>query len=170
MGEEMIYRGPTKSDLDGYLSFINELAGENTYIKAEKQTRKKERKWLDGQLKAIRKRDTVMVLAEAGGKLVGNCGIARRAAYRRVRHSAVFGISVLKKWRGRGIGETLARKAIARAKKRMNIGLLTLSVMANNPVAQKLYRKLGFREFGRCPKAFWFKGKYVDEIYMYKSL
>ena len=51
------YRPPKKSDMEGLLAFINELADEDTYIKAERQTRPKERKWLDAQLKAIGKKN-----------------------------------------------------------------------------------------------------------------
>ena len=165
----MIYRAPRKGDLDGFLALINELADEDTYIMTGRQTRVKERKWLDEKLRAIRKRNAVMVVAESGGGIIGNCMIQRRSEYPRTRHAATLGISVLKAHRGRGTGKELMRRATALAKRRMGVKLLMLTFMANNPVASGLYRKLGFREFGRCPKAFWFKGKYVDEIYMYKS-
>lgn len=166
--ENVAYRGPKKGDAKGLLAFINELAAEDTFIKMERQTLAKERKWLGGRLADIRGRNSAMVVAEAGGKIVGNCGISRRAVYKRVRHVAIFGISVLKGYRGRGIGEELARRAISEARRRMGVKMLTLTVMANNPVAQKLYGKLGFKKCGVCPRAFWYRGKYVDEIMMYR--
>lgn len=167
---KLIYRAPKKTDVAGLLAFINELAGEDTYIMAERQTIKKERKWLDEQLKAIRRRNAVMIVAEVDGKIAGNCQIRRRAAYKRVRHTGTVGVSVLKKFRGMGIGEMLMRKTMAEAEKRMGVGLLTLSAFANNPIAPNLYRKLGFRECGRLPGAFLFRGKYVDEIYMFRKV
>jgi len=166
----IIYREPRKSDLDGMLAFINELAGEDTYIMTGRQTRPKEKKWLDGQLKAMRKRNAAMAVAEGGGRIVGVCGINRRSEYPRARHAATLGVSVLKAFRGKGIGEGLMRRAMALAKKRLGAKLLTLSVFANNPIAPRLYRKMGFRQFGRCPGMFSFRGKYVDEIYMYCRL
>ena len=167
---KIIYRAPKKSDLDGLLAFINELASEGTYVAAEKHTRAEERKWLDGVLAGIRKKDEVMVVAEAGGKIIGNCGIKRREKRKMMRHAGIFGISVLKKYRGKGIGETLARKVLAQAKGKMGLKLVILSALANNPVAPNLYRKMGFREYGRLPKAFLFKGKYVGEIDMFREL
>lgn len=168
---KVTYRAPKRSDLDGLLSFVNGLVDEDTFIQMDKRfTKKEERKWLDEKLKLIRKRDAVMILAESGNRLVGNCIISRRTRSRKVRHFATLGISVRKGFRGRGIGEALARRAMALAKKRMGTTLLTLTCFANNRVARNLYRKLGFRKCGRYPGAFYFKGRYVDEIMMYKRL
>ena len=167
---KVIYRSPKKSDLGGLLAFVNELAEEGTYVAAEKHTRAEERKWLDGVFLRIRKKDEVMVVAEADGKIIGNCGIRRREARKMMRHTGIFGISVLKKYRGRGIGETLTRKVLAQAKKEMGLRLVILSALANNPVAPDLYKKMGFREYGRLPKAFLFKGKYIGEIGMFREL
>jgi RimJ/RimL family protein N-acetyltransferase len=167
---KIIYRTPKKTDLDGLLSFVNELTDEDTYVTVEWQTRNKEKKWLEDQLKAIRKKNLVMIVAEVDGKIVGNCEIRRRAAYKRVRHIGTFGIMVRRKFRGKGIGERLMKTTMADAKKRMGVGLLTLSVLANNPIAPKLYKKMGFRECGRLPRAFLFMGKYIDEIYMFRGI
>lgn len=167
---KIIYRTPKKTDLGGLLSFVNELADEDTYVTVERQTRKKEKKWLEDQLKAIRKKNLVMVVAEIDGKIVGNCEIRRRAVYRRVRHIGTVGIMVRRKFRGKGIGERLMKTTMAEAKKRIGVSLLTLSVLANNPIAPKLYKKMGFRECGRLPGAFLFREKYFDEVYMFKKV
>lgn len=165
------YREPKKSDLAALLSYINELYDENTFIGMDRQTLKSERVWLAERLKRIQKKSAVTVLAVADGEVVGNCSINLQFKFKRRKHvSASMGIAVLKAWRGKGIGETLARKALALAKKRMKINFLTLSHLGGNKVARNLYLKLGFKECGLHPKVFWYRGKWVDEILMYMKL
>lgn len=43
-------------------------------------------------------------------------------------------------------------------------------VFANNDGARGFYRKMGFRESGRIPKAIFYKGRYVDQVLMYLDL
>lgn len=169
--ERVIYRAPKRPDLDSLLSFVNDLVDEDTFVKIDKRfTRKEEKKWLDEKLNLIRERDAVMVLAESGGRVVGNCMITRRTRSRKAWHSATFGISVRKEFRGRGIGEGLARRAVALARKRMRVTLLMLTCFANNRAGLSLYEKLGFSVCGRYPGAFYYRGKCVDEMLMYRRL
>jgi len=168
-----VYRELKMGDVDALVRFANELVAEDTFVLIDKKmTKKFEKKWVLGQLKRIRKRDAVTLLAESDGRIVGNCGIRRKmrgdVRCGRIGHSADFGISVSKDYRGHGVGETLARKTIALAKKRLGIRLLTLTHFANNKIAHGLYLKLGFRDCGKWPKALKFRGKYVDEVLMYK--
>ena len=48
--------------------------------------------------------------------------------------------------------------------------IITLEVFENNPVAQEMYKKFGFREFGKLPEGIAYKGQYIDRIYMYKKI
>ena len=59
---------------------------------------------------------------------------------------------------------------LAEGKKLPSLQMVTLGVYANNPRAIHLYKKLGFKNYGTVPKAIHHKGKYVDEILMYKNL
>ncbi len=168
--EKVVYRGLRASDLDTAVAFVNELVAEDTYLAVDrKYSRREEKKWLNSTLKAIKAQNEARVVAEVDGKMVGACHVARRADFNRARHSGTFGISVLKKWRGKGIGTELARRTIAKAKK-IGIRLMLLSYFENNPFAPGFYRNMGFRECGKWPKAILFRGKYVDEIMMYKQL
>jgi ribosomal protein S18 acetylase RimI-like enzyme len=57
-----------------------------------------------------------------------------------------------------------------KAKKELKLELLTLSVYSHNKIAQKLYKILGFRKTGILPRGAKRKGKYFDDITMYKVL
>ncbi len=48
--------------------------------------------------------------------------------------------------------------------------MITLNVFANNPVAMKLYKKMGFKKFGSLPKSVLHRGKYIGNDYMYLNL
>lgn len=52
----------------------------------------------------------------------------------------------------------------------MKIEMVRLNVFSRNKLAQKLYRKIGFKYAGKIPKGTKRKGKYQDDIIMYKVL
>ena len=52
----------------------------------------------------------------------------------------------------------------------MNLRMLELSCFANNPRALNLYEKMGFREVGRIPGKYFYKGGYIDSVEMIKEL
>jgi RimJ/RimL family protein N-acetyltransferase len=56
------------------------------------------------------------------------------------------------------------------AKEFLDLKLVYLFVFANNKRARYFYRKVGFRDCGRIPKAILYKGKYVDQVFMYVDL
>ena len=62
-------------------------------------------------------------------------------------------------------------KVIEEAKKRLKgLRIIRLSVFGNNPIAQKLYKKMGFSEYGKLPKGLLHKDAFIDHIYMYKEI
>ncbi len=69
-----------------------------------------------------------------------------------------------------GIGEILAKKVLELAKKELKIKIVILDVFENNIPAINLYKKLGFKIYGKLPKGMKYKGRYVTKICMYKEL
>lgn len=51
-----------------------------------------------------------------------------------------------------------------------NIKIIELEVFGNNPIAKKLYEKLGFAEYGRLPSGIEHREKFVDAVMMYKKI
>lgn len=97
------------------------------------------------------------------------CGLATLylQPYRRIAHQCEFGIIVGENYRGRGyhVGEQLLTRLIELAKNDFRIELLHLQVYGENP-AMRIYRRFGFREFGRQNR--WLKDHeaYVSRVFM----
>jgi RimJ/RimL family protein N-acetyltransferase len=85
---------------------------------------------------------TVMLVAEAGGELVGQLDL-RLARY----GVADLGMLVAAGWRRRGVGSALLAEAIDRARK-AGAHKLALQVWPHNAAALALYERFGFRREG----------------------
>ena len=85
--------------------------------------------------------------------------------YRKLAHQCEFGIIVGEGYRGKGVGSQLLTSLMQLAKDNFKIELLHLQVYAENP-AIHLYKRFGFREFGR--QSHWIKdeGVYVGRVFM----
>ncbi len=120
-----------------------------------------------------RKRDNpaeILILAELNGEIVGNIDfhVGNR---QRTAHAGEFGMGMLPKVRGRGLGTLLLNKLIAWANDVPQLEKINLRVISNNPRAMALYRKLGFVEEGRRAREIKYSdGSYADEILMGKLL
>lgn len=99
------------------------------------------------------------------------CGIATlyMQAYKKLAHQAEFGIIVAPGFRGKGIGTFLIKSLMRLAKEQFRVELLHLQVYAENP-AIRLYKRMGFREFGK--QSHWIKetDRYVARIFMERFL
>ena len=99
------------------------------------------------------------------------CGIATLylQAYKKLLHQAEFGIIVGPGFRSKGIGTFLIKRLMRLAKEQFRLELLHLQVYAENP-AMRLYRRMGFREFGK--QSHWIKeeDRYVGRIFMERFL
>jgi [ribosomal protein S18]-alanine N-acetyltransferase len=91
----------------------------------------------------LRRGDSELVVAIAGGVVIGY------AVLWCVLDQAELGnVAVTAGWRGRGIGECLVEEMIRRADRR-GVREIFLEVRPSNPVARRLYERLGFAMVGR---------------------
>lgn len=166
-GTVVTFREPVIDDLRQLMSFINSFVEEpmSGILMNKKVTLKSERSWLEGQLRDIKAKTTFIFLAELDGRVVGSCHMSRLAS--KHSHRASIGIALIKDVRGKGLGECLMRRTIEVGSKRMkNLECIELSTFAYNERAQSLYKKLGFKEFGRVPRAVKEGDMYFDELLM----
>jgi len=101
-----------------------------------------------------------------GGRLVGSAGVYRDRHVKMAHRARVWGMYVTPAARGRGLGEELLLRAIEVARAWAGVNSIGLSVSANAPPALRLYRKLGFVEWGVEPATIVVDGEAYNEIHM----
>jgi RimJ/RimL family protein N-acetyltransferase len=109
--------------------------------------------------------NSIMLVAEAEGRIVGmiGCHGSKRRAH---RHSAGLGITLLREYRGRGIGTLMMERVIEWAKESGVITRIELEVYPHNRVAIHLYEKCGFVREGVRRNAYIKSGQYRDAVIM----
>jgi len=109
--------------------------------------------------------NSIMLLAEAGGSIVGQLGL-RGGRRRALRHAAELGMMVAREWRGQGIGTGVVEWAVRWAMRPDVLKRIELRAYVRNDRALRLYRKFGFVVEGRRRQAVWQAGEWVDDYIM----
>lgn len=114
--------------------------------------------------------DSFTLGAFLGGQLIGITSLERERRSK-LRHKArVSRMFVRPEAEGSGVGKQLLRAALMRAEALGDLRQITLTVLATNERAQRLYASLGFRGYGREPAAVRIGDAFVDEIQMVRFL
>jgi len=101
-----------------------------------------------------------------GAELTGMVGVVRDAKAKRRHIATIWGMYVAPPARNRGGGRALLEAAIAHARRWPGVTHLELGVTDTAVHARRLYDALGFRPWGREPRALHWKGKFVDEHHL----
>lgn len=169
-GTNITFRYPHSEDAEEMMHYINQFVEEDEFLLInEKQTLEQEQKWLESVIENMCEARQVLIFVEQEGKIVASAHVI--ANQYKSSHVGAFGISVAKEYRGQGIGELLMQEIMKQASEFLGIKVIELTCFANNEKALKLYKKLGFVEFGRLPKGMIYKGKeFKDKVYMWKEI
>lgn len=170
-GQKLIIRYPEVGDLLQVWRYLNKISTEKTFItyQGEKVSKKDEKNWLDKNIKAIRQKKAVRLFVFIDDKLSGVSDIELKNRVQ--KHVGSFGITLSSEIRGQGVGKLLMSLVISEAQKKLpDLKIIILDCFANNEIALKLYRSLGFIEYGRLPQGLNYRGTLVDEISMYKMV
>lgn len=89
--------------------------------------------------------------------------------FEKFKHQCLFSIIVATQFRGKGVGTILLETLKAYAKDKFHIEILHLEVYDGNPAA-KLYKRLGFKEYGRHPRFIKLGETYSDKVLMQQTL
>lgn len=108
-------------------------------------TIEQERNWIQSHLEDPGK---LMVVVEFFGTVIGMINF-QNGTRKRLEHQGMFGMSVHRSWRDKGIGSVLLLALLEWACENSLIEKIGLEVFANNQRAIHLYTKLGFLEEGR---------------------
>ena len=170
-GRPLILRSASGADAEEYLLYYNTAHGETDFLTTYPDESRHSVQSMAERLEKARFSDRELELcAFVNGKLVGSAGFAPVRERDKTRHRAELGISILKEYRGLGIGFALMKACLALAGE---AGYLQaeLEVVAENERAVCLYKKLGFIEYGRNPRAFLTReGKWQEVLLMRREL
>jgi len=103
-------------------------------------------------------------------ELHGVVGLFREAGEKNCHRGVVWGMYVAPEARGQGLGRRLMVQLIEEARGVPGLMQLHLSVMTTNEPALKLYRSLGFTEYGTDPGALSVDGRLLDEYLLWYRL
>jgi L-phenylalanine/L-methionine N-acetyltransferase len=110
--------------------------------------------------------DDFILVAEVGGKVVGNLGLHLASKSPRRRHAGAIGMSVRDDWHGRGVGTALLAAAVDLADNWINYTRLELTVYTDNAAAIALYSKFGFVIEGTLVSYAFRGGRFIDAYTM----
>ena len=108
--------------------------------------------------------------AFAAGELVGTVGFYRETALKLRHKGNLVMMYVAPEMRGRGIGRALVEAALRRLRALDDLEQVLLGVVVTQTAARRLYESLGFRVYGREPRAVKIAEEYLDEEFMVLEL
>jgi RimJ/RimL family protein N-acetyltransferase len=152
-GVEIIIRSARPEDAEPQVVFAREMFRTSTMtlrlLEEFTMTVDEERAFIQTHLDAP---TSLFLVATHAGEIIG-CASVDGQARKKIAHQAVIGMGIAEPWRGRGVGNALMRTIVAWGEASPILEILTLAVYAANEPALRLYRRHGFIEFGRLPRA-----------------
>jgi len=134
-------RPAREEDIDAMVDLLAAVAEEGRWIGTEAPVDRERRRRRYAE--DLQRDNTVVLVADAGGQLVGELGLilARYGV-------ADLGMLVAAGWRQRGVGSALLRAGIDRARQ-AGAHKIALQVWPHNRAAIALYERFGFQREGR---------------------
>ena len=167
-GRVLILRTALVKDASQIVRLMKDIVDEGPYTLAEpdeyKSTVKSESKKIKRFKDAPGK---IYLVGEVNKEITGFISFDNWDT-KRTSHTGLFSVFIKKKWRGKGIGKILINGMLDWGRTNPVNKKISLAVFSTNKSAIALYKKLGFRQEGRCLKDMIINGKYVDSILMYK--
>jgi RimJ/RimL family protein N-acetyltransferase len=111
----------------------------------------------------------VLVVAEAGARLVGMAGLIRGNWPKTSLAGSIYGVFVSPAWRGLRLTDAMLEECSTWAHAH-HLATLKLAVITINTAAIRCYTRWGFSVYGVEPKAIFWKGVFYDDLLMVKLL
>lgn len=110
-------------------------------------------------------RNSILLVAIYKNEVIGSVDL-KGEVRKKIRHNAILGISILKKWQNLGLGKILMQYALGWAKNNLSLEFIWLHVFANHTIAIKLYKELGFEEAFIQKHFIKINNTYIDNVIM----
>lgn len=170
-GAAYTIRYPEASDAHSVWEYVNRLSKERTFVRfqGEVVSLESEEKFVADIVEKIQKHLNVTLFLTVGGNVQGISSIEMQT--KTESHVGILGISIDKSIRGQGLGKILMQTVISEACVHLNgLRIITLKLKAANTTALSLYKKLGFKKYGRLPCGTQHREQFMDEILMFKKV
>lgn len=133
-------------------------------LETDLRTPDERRRWL-----AARQPRHPVIVAEAGGRVVGWGSLNQYNPRKAYDYVADFSVYIERGGRGKGVGSRILTRLIELARE-LGYHKLVLSAFSWNDGGMALYRKFGFRTVGTFKEMGRLDGRWVDTIIMEKLL
>ena len=162
---EIAIRPATAADAEAIATIYNQgIEDLVATLETDLRTPDERRQWL-----AARSPRHPVIVAEAGGQVVGWGSLNVFNPRKAYDYVADFSVYVERGWRGKGVGSRLLTRLIELARE-LGYHKLALSAFPWNAGGMALYQKLGFRTVGIYKEQGKLDGKWADTIIMEKLL
>lgn len=105
-----------------------------------------------------------------GERLVGVVTLMRDSGQKQRHKASILGMYVHTKMRRKGIGRALLSRIIETAVQLRGLRQLKISVVEENRPAERLYKSVGFRVYGREEDALFVRGRFYAELFLIRTL
>lgn len=159
---DKVYLSPLSTDdINMYTKWMNDLDVTEKFGGAsEVATLNNCEHWLEN----ISKCHHYAIVLAASDEIIGVCGFNNLNFLRQIGEISIF-IGDNKN-RGKGYGTESLNLLLQYGFEYLNLNNIMLTVYDFNNSAINLYKKCGFKVFGKRTKAFPLHGKYFDQVYM----
>ena len=160
-GEKVYLAKMRVEDVDTYVKWMNDENVTRGLIGGvQTVTREDEENWIKAnidtnQFAIVRKKDD---------KIIGNCGFNEINDMHKVGVIGIFIGEVDN--RNKGFGTDAVRTLVKYGFEKLNLHVIMLTVYAFNEAAIACYKKVGFKECGKCREACFMDEKRYDKIMM----
>lgn len=163
----MHLRDAVPDDIPGITAIYNDAVANTTAIWNEKTVDVANRaRWLADRLAAGY---PVLVAVEDGGTVLGYATFGDWRAFDGYRHTVEHSVYVAAGARGRGLGETLMRELLTRARL-LGKHAMVAGIEAGNTASIRLHEKLGFTQVGLLPEVGCKFGRWLDLAFLQLTL
>lgn len=153
-GRECVIRNTTSTDAYNVLVAFNRMQIETDYLlrypEENDMTVKDEVLYITQKEQSVR---NLQLCALVDDQIVGLASCNALGNFLKIQHRVELGICVEKKYWHLGIGKALLEACI-KASQQASYQQMELEVVASNKQAIRLYKKMGFKEYGRNQRGF----------------
>jgi ribosomal protein S18 acetylase RimI-like enzyme len=140
---DLTIRPSTPADAEELWYCLGSVASERRHIAMVEPPTLEE---VQSFLRTLAERGVIQFVAHVSGQVVGWCDVSPKPI-EGFRHSAVLGMGLLQRYRGRGLGTVLLRAVLGEARLQ-GLSRIELEVYTSNQPAIALYERFGFAREG----------------------